>query len=395
MQNHPSQLSGNWNYPTTIKAGSGRMVEVPSFCRQFGISAPLIVTDPGLVQMPFTQSLVQSCRDAGLKPGLFSDIQPNPIGKNVSDGVLALRSGHHDGVIALGGGSAMDAGKAIAFLAGQTRPLWDFEDRGDNFLRADAQAILPVIAIPTTAGTGSEVGRASIITDENVQTKKIIFHPRMLPCLALLDPDVTVGLPSKLTAATGMDALSHNLEALCSPIFHPIAEGLAVEGIRLVFENLPLAVKNGQDSDARLKMLVASSMGAAAFQKGLGAMHALAHPLGALFNAHHGMLNAILMPYVLVANWPHIQAKLQRLAAYLDLQPATALSFLTAVLELRQSIGIPHSLSEIGLSPDRSELVVAMALEDPSAATNPIPFQKEDYHKILSDAIHGTFAMPA
>ncbi len=382
-------FQGNWNYPTAIRAGAGRIRETPEWCRENGITSPLIVTDPGLRELPFTRQLIEDCRNAGLKTGVFSAIKPNPTGSNVGEGVKAIRDGHHDGVIALGGGSAMDAGKAIALMAGQTRPIWDFEDKGDNFKRADAAAILPVIAIPTTAGTGSEVGRASIITDEAIKVKKIIFHPKMLPVTAVLDPTLSVGLPPALTAATGMDALSHNLEALCSPVFHPIAEGLAVEGIRLVFENLQRAVEDGANLEARMKMLTASSMGAAAFQKGLGAMHALAHPLGGVFDAHHGMLNAILMPYVLIRNRGVLEDKLERACAFIGLLPPGADKFIEAVLALRESIGIPKTLAEIGIDRDRARDIATMAVEDPSALTNPIDLSVDDYQSLLLDAIDG------
>ena len=386
-------LKGNWNYPTAMKAGAGRLADVPALCREYGIVNPLIVTDPGLRGLDFTGRLLESCRVAGLGVAIFSDIKPNPTGSNVESGTRVFVSGGHDGVIAIGGGSAMDAGKAIAFMAHQERPIWDFEDVGDNFLRAKADAIRPVIAIPTTAGTGSEVGRASIITDEKQLQKKIIFHPRMLPVAAVLDPELTVGLPPMLTAATGMDALSHSLEALCSPVFHPIAEGMALEGIRLVFENLERVVTHGNDLDARLKMLTASSMGAAAFQKGLGAMHALAHPLGAVFDAHHGMLNAVLMPYVLERNSAVCGGKLDRAARVLGgpYQPNGDTPFIQSVLKMRAAIGIPHSLSDMGLNIDEAaaEKIAGMAVLDPSASTNPIPFTAEEYRILLLEAAAG------
>ena len=290
-----------------------------------------------------TVKLLDSCRSAGLDAGLFHAIKGNPTGKNVDDGVAAFKAGGHDGVIAFGGGSALDAAKAIALMAGQDRPLWDFEDVGDNHLRVNVAGMAPVVAIPTTAGTGSEVGRASVITDEREHVKRIIFHAKMLPAVVILDPELTVGLPPKITAATGMDALSHSLEAYCSPFYHPMAVGIAVEGIRLVKDYLPRACENGSDLEARLQMLVASSMGATAFQRGLGAMHALAHPLGALYDAHHGLLNAILMPYVLRANQSVIASRIGLLARYLELPDPSFDSFLDWVLEMR-GLGIPHTL---------------------------------------------------
>ena len=262
----------NWNYPTSVKVGAGRASELPQWCASLGMKRPLLVTDPGLAALPMTVKLLDSCRSAGLDAGLFHAIKGNPTGKNVDDGVAAFKAGGHDGVIAFGGGSALDAAKAIALMAGQDRPLWDFEDVGDNHLRVNVAGMAPVVAIPTTAGTGSEVGRASVITDEREHVKRIIFHAKMLPAVVILDPELTVGLPPKITAATGMDALSHSLEAYCSPFYHPMAVGIAVEGIRLVKDYLPRACENGADMEARLQMLVASSMGATAFQRGLGAM---------------------------------------------------------------------------------------------------------------------------
>jgi len=383
-------LAANWNYPTAVKAGPGRIRELPRHCRDLGMRRPLLVTDPGLAPLPIVTDAVRACRDDGLDCGLFSGIKGNPTGRNVEDGVAAFRAGGHDGVIAFGGGSALDAAKAIALMAGQSRPLWDFEDIGDNHLRVDVQGMAPVVAVPTTAGTGSEVGRASVITDEDAHVKRIIFHARMLPALVILDAELTVALPARLTAATGMDALSHNLEALCSPVHHPMAAGIGMEGSRLVHQYLRRAVEDGRDLEARHQMLVASSMGATAFQKGLGAMHALAHPLGALYDAHHGMLNAILMPYVLKANESAVGDTMARLARYLDLPKPGVAGVLDWVLALRESIGIPHALAAIGIPDAAVGVVGALAVRDGSAATNPIPFTPKEYDRILRDAIDGT-----
>jgi hypothetical protein len=303
--------------------------------------------------------------------------------------VAAFKAGGHDGVIAFGGGSALDAGKAIALMVGQNRPLWDFEDVGDNCNRVDVAGMAPVVAVPTTAGTGSEVGRASVITDEVEHIKRIIFHPRMLPALVILDPQLCLGLPPKITAATGMDALSHSLEAYCSPLFHPMAEGIALEGMRLVQHYLPRAVAKGSDVEARLQMLVASTMGATAFQRGLGAMHALAHPIGALYDAHHGLLNAVLMPYVLQANKARIEPQMERLARYLNLAKPGFTGVLDWVLHLRNEVGIPHSLAEIGIDDSRIEQVGQMAEVDPSAGTNPMAFSASEYSKLFEKALRG------
>lgn len=379
----------NWNYPTAMRVGPGRVSELPAACRELGMRAPLLVTDPGLAALPLVQSALDSCVEAGLKSGLFFAIRGNPNGQNIDDGVEALRAGQHDGVIAFGGGSAMDAGKAIALMAGQQRPVWDFEDIGDYYKRVDESGMVPVVAVPTTAGTGSEVGRSSVITDTQAQIKRIIFHPKMLPAIVILDPELTLQLPAKITAATGMDALSHNLEAFCSPSFHPMAEGIALEAMRRIRAHLPRAVADGSDLAARQQMLVASSMGATAFQRGLGAMHALAHPIGALYDAHHGLLNAVLMPYVLQANRPAIKEPMARLARYLDLPHGGVDGVLDWVLELRTEIDIPHSLEEIGIDDSQAKKVGRMAESDPSAGTNPIAFDAASYRDIFVRACKG------
>lgn len=381
--------SVNWNYPTPVRVGPGRIKELPDACRELAFRRPLLVTDPGLAALPMVGDAVRACRQSGLECGLFHDIKGNPTGRNVEEGVSAYRQGRHDGVIAFGGGSALDAGKAIALMAGQKRPLWDFEDVNDNAQRVNVAGMAPVVAVPTTAGTGSEVGRASVITDESAQLKRIIFHPRMLPAIVILDPELTAGLPPAITAATGMDALSHNLEAYCSPFFHPMAAGIAMEGMRLIKEYLPLAVADGSDLQARQHMLVASCMGATAFQRGLGAMHALAHPLGALYDAHHGTLNAILMPYVLKANQHAVAPRLMALSRYLELPGDGPDAVLDWVLRLRRDVGIPHTLAEIGIDEGQAERVGRMASEDPSGGTNPVIFTADQYSQLLCASIRG------
>lgn len=381
--------SANWNYPTNVRVGAGRVSELAGLCQSMGMSAPLVITDPGLAALPMFEKVIGEINSAGLRCGVFSGIKANPTGENVDEGTTYYRHHDHDGVIAFGGGSALDAAKAVALMAGQDRPVWDFEDVGDNWLRVNVEAMAPVVAVPTTAGTGSEVGRASVITDADKHIKKIIFHPNMLPAQVILDPELTVGLPAPITAATGMDALSHNLEALCSPFYHPMAEGIAVEGIRLVQEFLPRAVADGGDIEARTQMLVCSSMGATAFQKGLGGMHALAHPLGALYDAHHGMLNAILMPYVLQANRVEIEARIDRLTHYMGLEKTGFEGFLGWVLALRKQLGIPHTLADIGIDAVQAERVGEMAVEDPSAGGNPVSFDAGQYQQIFIDAVAG------
>ncbi|MCP4008169.1 MAG: iron-containing alcohol dehydrogenase [Proteobacteria bacterium] len=381
--------SANWNYPTNVKVGAGRIKELAGLCESMGMQSPLLITDPGLAALPMVKAVVDNLNQSGLRCGLFSGIKANPTGENVDDGTAHYREHKHDGVIAFGGGSALDAAKAVALMVGQDRPVWDFEDVGDNWLRVNADGMAPVVAVPTTAGTGSEVGRASVITDASNHIKKIIFHPDMLPAVVILDPELTVGLPGPITAATGMDALSHNLEALCSPFYHPMAEGIAVEGIRLVQEFLPRAVADGSDIEARTQMLVCSSMGATAFQKGLGGMHALAHPLGALYDAHHGMLNAILMPYVLKANRNEIEQRLDRLTRYMGLAETGFDGFMAWVLALREQLGIPHTLAGIGIDETQAETVGKMAVEDPSAGGNPISFNAGQYQQVFVNAVKG------
>ena len=383
-----SMTNANWHYPTKIIVGAGRIAELPVLCNDLGISNPLLVTDPGIANLPMMQSIKNICAQSNLPIVVFSQIKPNPTGQNIEDGVTTYLAGDHDGIVALGGGSALDAGKAIGLIARQKCRLWDLEDAGDNDKNADPDLIAPILAIPTTAGTGSEVGRAGLIVNEAEQRKVIIFHPKMLPSSVILDPELTVGLPPHITAATGMDALSHCLEAWCAPNFHPMAEGIALEGIRLVRRNIETAVKDGSDIEARLNMLVASMMGATAFQRGLGAMHALAHPLGAVYDAHHGLLNAILMPYVLKANQSAIDEKIARLAGYIGIESSFS-GFLDWVLTLRGRIGIPHALSSVIEQDEVFSQIGEMAIVDPSAGGNPIAFSAGEYQAILDNAYHG------
>ena len=383
------ELTGNWNYPTAIRFGAGRISELPDACRVLGMERPLLVTDPGLAGFPMIANAMADCRSAGLGCDLFADVQGNPVAANVTAGVDAFRAGGHDGVIAFGGGSALDVGKAVALMVGQTRPIWDFEDREDWFTRVNVDGMAPVVAVPTTSGTGSEVGRASVITDERDHTKKIIFHPRMLPALVIADPELTLGLPPTITAAVGMDALSHNLEAFCSPFYHPLAQGVALEGMRLVKEWLPLACQQGGNVTARGHMMAASTMGASAFQKGLGAMHAMSHPCGAVLNTHHGLTNAVVMPYVLVFNRSAIDERMTALARYLDLPQPSFQAVLDWVLALRKEIGIPADLAALGVTDDHIGGLAEMAAVDPSAGSNPLPLTVENLTTLFTNAIHG------
>jgi alcohol dehydrogenase class IV len=386
--------TANWSYPTAIRFGPGRIKELAEACRAAGMERPLLVTDAGLAKLPITNRAIGLLKEAGLPVAMFAEVQPNPVDANVEAGIAAFRSGKHDGIVAFGGGSGLDTGKVIAFMAGQSRPLWDFEDIGDWWTRADSDKIAPVVAVPTTAGTGSEVGRAGVITQEATHTKKVIFHPKMMPRVVIIDPELTVGMPPAITAGTGMDALAHCLEAYCAPSYHPIAEGIAVEGMRLVFENLPKAVANGNDLDARGHMMSAAAMGAAAFQKGLGAIHALSHPVGALYHTHHGMTNGVFMPYVLVFNRPAIEAKIVRLAGFLGIDGGFD-GFVAAVLDLRKKTGVPHDLGGLKVDSSRVDTIVEMSLVDPTAGGNPVPLTKEGSRKLFDAALKGDVAAAA
>jgi alcohol dehydrogenase len=386
--------TANWSYPTAVRFGAGRIKELAEACRAAGIARPLLVTDAGVAKLPITATATGLLKEAGLPVAVFSDVQSNPVESNVEAGIAAFRSGGHDGVIAFGGGSGLDTGKVIAFLSGQSRPLWDFEDIGDWWTRADPDKIAPIVAVPTTAGTGSEVGRAGVITQESTHTKKVIFHPKMMPRVVICDPELTAGMPPSITTGTGMDALAHCLEAYCAPNYHPMAEGIAVEGMRLIFANLPKAVANGSDLEARAHMMSAAAMGAAAFQKGLGAIHALSHPVGALYNTHHGTTNGVFMPYVLVFNRSTIEPKIARLAGFLGIAGGFD-GFLKDVLNLRKQTGVPHDLGGLGVDGSKVETIVEMSLVDPTAGGNPVPLTKEGSRKIFEAALSGDVAAAA
>ena len=383
-----------WTYPTTVLFGAGSVAKVARAAQGAGMARPLLVTDAALAALPIPGRVMALLEEGGHKPALFAEAAANPGEGDVLAGLERLRSGGHDGVVALGGGSALDTGKAIAFMAGQEQSIFAFEDRGSNWKAARSEGILPVIAVPTTAGTGSEVGRAAVITDHATHTKKIVFHPLMLPRTAILDPELTVGLPPALTAGTGMDALAHCLEAYCAPTFHPMGEGIAVEGMRLVKEALPRAYKDGADLEARGWMLAASAMGAVAFQKGLGAIHALSHPLGAVYGTHHGTTNAVVMPYVLAANHAAIETKLDRLAGWLGLPGNGSGGGAAAVRAwidgLCAELAIPSTLRELGVPDDRLDELSAMAAVDPTAETNPTPLDATAARRLYGHAFAGT-----
>ncbi len=381
-------LRGNWNYPTTIWAGPGRIAELPAACASAGMRRPLIVTDEGLAGAPMIKSALAAVQNSAL----FSAVRGNPASSHVEAGLSAYRAGGHDGVVAFGGGSALDAGKVVAFMSGQTRPLWDFEDVGDWYTRADPKGIAPVVAVPTTAGTGSEVGRAGVILNERTHQKKIIFHPLMMPRIVIADPELTIGLPRGVTAATGIDAFVHCFEAFCAPGFHPLADGVALEGMRIIHRFLPRAYADGKDIEARAQMLAAAAMGATAFQKGLGGVHAIAHPVGSWFNTHHGLTNAVILPYVMIYNRNAIAEKTGVIARLLDLPERGFDGFLAWVLAMRRQLAIPHSLAEIGVSADKAEIIGSEAAIDPSAGGNPIPVNAAQLEQIFRAAVDGKLA---
>ncbi len=386
-------MNANWSYPTAIRFGVGRVDEVGDVCVARGLRRPLVVTDRGLVDLEPVRRVLDALAPVTDHLDVFSDVDSNPVGANITDGVAVLHEGRHDSVVAVGGGSALDAGKLIGFMAGQSRPVWDFEDIGDNWERADLEGIVPIIAVPTTAGTGSEVGRAGVVIDESAHRKVIVFHPQVLPVEVIADPALTVALPVSLTVGTGMDALSHSLEAYFARGYHPMADGIATEGARLAFANLALVVNEPDNLEARSAMMSSALMGAVAFQKGLGAMHALAHPIGAVFGTHHGMTNAVLMPYVLAANAQVIAPAAERLSRSVGTGSGIG-GLVEAVLELRSEIGVPHTLPELGVDPDSAQRIAADAVVDPSASGNARPLDQELAQSIFEAACSGEDLTP-
>jgi alcohol dehydrogenase class IV len=379
-------ISANWSYPTAIRFGAGRIYEIADACATAGIKKPLLVTDRGLANMDITTKTLDLLEEAGLGRAMFSDVDPNPNEMNAAAGVQDYRDGGHDGVVAFGGGSGLDLGKLVAFMAGQTRPLWDFEDIDDWWTRADADAIAPIVAVPTTAGTGSEVGRASVITNSKTAQKKIIFHPKFLPTVVICDPDLTVGMPDFITAGTGLDAFAHCVEAFCSPHYHPMSQGMALEGMRLVKDYLPRAYADGTDIEARAHMMSAAIMGATAFQKGLGAIHALSHPIGAMYHTHHGTTNAVCMPAVLQFNKPAITDVIGQAADYLAISGGFD-GFCAYVDGLNASLGIAKNLSGLGIEYPDIDRIVSGALIDPSTGGNPIEMTRDNTTKLLLEII--------
>lgn len=379
-------ITANWSYPTAVRLGAGRIRELAGHCKALGMKRPLLVTDRGLATMAITINALDILEAGGLGRAIFADVDPNPNDRNLDDGVRAFKAGGHDGVVAFGGGSGLDLGKCVAFMAGQTRPVWDFEDVGDWWTRASIEGIAPIVAVPTTAGTGSEVGRASVITNSQTHTKKIIFHPKFLPGVTICDPELTVGMPRAITAGTGMDAFAHCLEAYSSPFFHPMSQGIALEGMRLVKTYLPRAYADGTDIEARTQMMAAAAMGAVAFQKGLGAIHSLSHPVGAVYHTHHGTTNAVVMPPVLRFNRPAIEEKIAAAAAYLGIAGGFD-GFYDLVLKLRADLGIPDKLAALGVGTDRIDELAEAAVADPSTGGNPVELTVDAARRLLLESI--------
>lgn len=381
-------MNANWSYPTAVRFGAGRIRELPDACREAGIARPLFVTDRNLAGLPVAAGALDILEAAGLGRAVFAEVDPNPSDANLDEGLAAYRDGGFDGVVAFGGGSGIDLGKMIAFMIGQTRPVWDFEDIGDWWTRADPAGIAPIVAVPTTAGTGSEVGRASVITSSATKVKKIIFHPKVLPSVVIADPELTTGMPPAVTAGTGMDAFAHCLEAFCAPGYHPMSQGIALEGMRLVKEHLRRAFRDGSDLEARANMMSAASMGAVAFQKGLGAIHALSHPVGAVYNTHHGTTNAVVMPFVLDFNRDAVDGLLSSAAAYMGIKGGFE-GFRAFVDELNAELRIPGSLAELGVPSDRIDDLAGMAVEDPTAGSNPVKLTKANAAELYRKCLGG------
>ena len=380
----------NWNYPTTMWVGENRINDIAIACKSLGITKPLLVTDKGLADSDIVKNALSILKNQNINTELYSNVVGNPTGKNVNEGVKSFKKNNCNGVIAFGGGSGLDVGKAVAFMSGQTLPIWDFEDLGDNWMKANSDKIAPIIAVPTTAGTGSETGRASVILNEETGVKNIIFHPKFLPSIVILDPVLTIGLPPKLTAATGMDALAHNLEAYCAPGYHPMADGIALEGMKLIKKWLIKAVDNGSNLEARMNMITAASMGSTAFQKGLGAIHSLSHPVNALNNVHHGLSNAIFMPYVLTFNKDVIEDKIIKISNYLEFKDKSFNGFITWILELRKKLNIPHKLSDVIEEKDfELDRLSKMALNDPSTSGNPKKLTEADMKLMYQHSMSG------
>jgi len=375
----------NWSYPTPVKFGAGRIAELAEHCKAAGLTRPLLVTDKALASLPITAQALDILEAAGLGRAVFSDVDPNPNEHNMAAGIAVYLAGGHDGVVCFGGGSALDLGKMIALMAGQPASLsvWDLEDIGDWWTRADAAKIAPIVAVPTTAGTGSEVGRAGVLTNSATHKKKIIFHPKLLPVVTICDPELTVGMPKFITAGTGMDALAHCLEAYCSPFYHPMSQGIALEGMRLVLENLPTAYAEPGNLAARAEMMSAAAMGAVAFQKGLGAIHSLSHPIGAVYGTHHGTTNAVVMPMVLDFNRAAIEERITRAAAYLGIEGGFD-GFRARIMELRATLAIPENLTAMGVDPARLDELTEMALEDPSCGGNPVEMTRENTRALFA-----------
>ncbi len=368
----PTMLtSHDWGFPVPIAYGPGRLTEIGQRCVAMGIRNPLIVTDHGSRNLEFISRLQTFLAAAGLTSALFCEISPNPIDSEISFGRAAFRNGTHDAIIAIGGGSAMDGGKAICLTANNSIDLWDFEFEQPAPKIASKNAFPKLITIPTTAGTGAETESTGMVTHSVKAMKFCVWHPDLKPSLALLDPELTVGLPANMTAWTGADALVHAIEAFLVPGFNPLCDGLALEALSLISTWLPVVVAEPQNITARGGMHVGSCLAGISFLKGLGLVHAISHMIGAEFNTHHGLTNAIILPVVLRFNLPGMQDKVRRMAEAMGMSDHSIDGFITAVEAMLDEIKIPKSLGEIGVPIDCAARIATKALKDSAARTNP------------------------
>ena len=377
----------DWSFPVPIAYGPGRLKEIAGFCRDAGMSRPLVVTDRGSAALPFLADLMRLLSEGGLHAALYSEISPNPRDDEIAGGRAMFRDGGHDGIIAIGGGSGMDGGKAIALTATNDIDLWAFEfEQTPPDMSAHAP-FPPLITIPTTAGTGAETESTAMITDTAKGMKWCIWHAELKPALALLDPEITLGLPPHLTAWTGADALVHAIEAYCVPGFHPLCDGVALEGLRLVARWLPVAVAEPGNLQARGAMLAGSCLAGVAFLKGLGMVHAVSHMVGAEYDTQHGLTNAVLLPSVLRFNAGHIEDKVTPMAQAMGLTETGFDAVHAHICALLDDIGIPKTLADIGVSEDCAARIAAKALQDSAAGTNPRPASAAEVEALVLEAI--------
>jgi alcohol dehydrogenase class IV len=374
-----------YNFPTTIRFGAGSNNELPDYLVKNNLSRPLVVTDTIVAQLPFFKKIVESLKAKNISVEVFSDIHKNPVKSDVYKGTDVFDGTKRDSIIGIGGGAAIDVARAILLRINHREDLFKYDDLigGDVFVTNEVPHF---ITIPTTAGTGSEVGRSAIIADDVTHQKKILFSPKLLAKIIFADPLLTMELPSFITAATGMDALTHNMEAYIAKMPHPLCEGIALEGISLIHQSLETAV-NKPDLESRSKMLIASLMGAIAFQKGLGVVHSLAHPLSSLLDTHHGLANAVNIPYGMEFNIEGFENKFKRIASTLELKEQSGKAVVDYLFELNSKINIPHKLSAIGVKPEHVETLADLAIADFAHPNNPKPVSREDFKQLYLRAL--------